>query len=53
MAGMSQDGKTVYIVTVEGGTKESPGVNCIDIANWMLAQAPGMLSTLTVAVLQR
>ncbi|MCS2959614.1 phosphodiester glycosidase family protein [Bacteroides salyersiae] len=37
MAGMSQDGKTVYIVTVEGGTKESPGVNCIDIANWMLA----------------
>lgn len=24
-------------MTVEGGTKESPGVNCIDIANWMLA----------------
>lgn len=37
MAGMSKDGKTVYIVTVEGGTKASPGVNCIDIANWMLA----------------
>lgn len=37
MAGMSKDGKTVYIVTVEGGTAASPGVNCIDIANWMLA----------------
>lgn len=37
MAGMSKDGKTVYIVTVEGGTVVSPGVNCIDIANWMLA----------------
>lgn len=37
MAGMSKDGKTVYIVTVEGGTSVSPGVNCIDIANWMLA----------------
>ena len=37
MGGMSKDGKTVYIVTVEGGTSASPGVNCIDIANWMLA----------------
>lgn len=37
MAGMSKDGKTIYIVTVEGGTMASPGVNCIDIANWMLA----------------
>lgn len=37
MAGMSKDGKTVYIVTVEGGTAVSPGVNCVDIANWMLA----------------
>jgi len=36
MAGMSKDGKTVYIVTVESGTKNSIGVNCIDIANWML-----------------
>ena len=37
MAGMSKDGKTVYIVTVEGGTAASPGVDCVDIANWMLA----------------
>ncbi|BEH00101.1 phosphodiester glycosidase family protein [Bacteroides sedimenti] len=37
MAGMSQDGKTVYIVTVESGSRNSVGVNCIDIANWMLA----------------
>ncbi|HOO18839.1 MAG TPA: phosphodiester glycosidase family protein [Paludibacteraceae bacterium] len=37
MAGMSQDGKTVYIVTVEAGSSNSIGVNCIEIANWMLA----------------
>lgn len=36
MGGMSKDGKTVYIVTVEGGTSASPGVNCIDIANWWI-----------------
>ena len=36
MAGMSKDGKSVYIVTVESGTKNSIGVNCLDIANWML-----------------
>lgn len=37
MAGMSKDGKTVNIVTVESGSNNSIGVNCIDIANWMLA----------------
>ena len=37
MAGHSEDGKTFYVATVEGGTPESPGVNCVDLANWMLA----------------
>jgi len=36
MAGMSQDGKTVYIVTTEMSST-SVGVNCIDITNYMLA----------------
>ena len=36
MAGMSQDGKTVYFVATEL-SENSAGINCIDIANWMLA----------------
>lgn len=36
MAGMSQDGKTVYFVATEL-SENSTGINCIDIANWMLA----------------
>ena len=36
MAGMSQDGKTVYFVATEL-SENSVGINCIDIANWMLA----------------
>lgn len=35
MAGMSQDGKTVYFVATEL-SENSAGINCIDIANWML-----------------
>ena len=37
MAGCSEDGTKFYIATVEGGTVQSPGVNCVDLANWMLA----------------
>lgn len=37
MAGTSQDGTLFYIATVEGGTVQSPGVNCIDLAHWMIA----------------
>lgn len=36
MAGMSEDGKTVYFVATELSAN-SVGINCIDIANWMLA----------------
>jgi len=36
MAGTSQDGNTLYIVTTEM-SKTSIGVNCIDLANYMLS----------------
>ena len=36
MAGISQDGKTLYLVVTEM-SGVSKGVDCIDIANWMLA----------------
>lgn len=36
MAGISKDGKTLYMVTTEMSTR-SKGVNCIDVANYMLA----------------
>lgn len=36
MAGISQDGNTLYIVTTEM-SKTSAGVNCIDLANYMLS----------------
>lgn len=36
MAGMSQDGNKLYIVTTEM-SKTSAGVNCIDLANYMLS----------------
>jgi hypothetical protein len=36
MVGMSEDGNTVYVVTTEM-SKTSVGVNCIDLANYMLS----------------
>lgn len=37
MLGMSKDGTKAYVVVVDGRSTTSLGVNCIDIANYMLA----------------